>query len=59
MDFSTLLERRERKVEKSPDCRGILVEKVVRVAPGHNKFRISVSFNVVHLRFFFKGLMSN
>ena len=38
---------------------GILVEKVICVAPGHNKFRISVFLDVVHLRFLFKGLMAN
>ena len=34
---------------------GILVERVICVAPGHNEFRISVFLHVVHLRFLVNG----
>jgi len=36
--------------------RGILVKKVICVAPGHKKCRIFVFLSVAHLRFLFKGL---
>ena len=44
---------------KELQCRGILVKKVICVAPGHKKCRIFVFLSVAHLRFFFKGLLAN
>ena len=38
---------------------GILVKKVICVAPGHKKCRIFVLLSVAHLRFLFKGLLAN
>ena len=38
---------------------GIMVKKVICVAPGHKKCRIFVFLSVAYLRFLFKGLLAN
>jgi hypothetical protein len=38
---------------------GILVKKVICVAPGHKKCRIFVFLSAAHFRFLFKGLLAN
>jgi hypothetical protein len=39
------------------DWWGILVKKVICVAPGHKKWRIFVFLSVAHLRFFFQRII--
>ena len=54
MGYPNTLKDSLQPVDKLNRLRGILEQKVICVAPGHNKFVISVFSNVVNLWFLFK-----